>query len=65
MIDMISEQHEAPEILFDTTLIGRDDGQNLQNLIATSLERCEIDNRKQLASNLILSGGTTMFKGFS
>ena len=65
MIDMISEQHEAPEILFDTTLIGRDDGQNLQNLIATSLESCEIDTRKQLASNLILSGGTTMFKGFS
>jgi len=65
MIDLNFEQHAAPEVLFDTTLIGRDDGQNIQNLVTTSLERCEVDTRKALSQNLILAGGTTMFKGFS
>jgi centractin len=65
MIDLTFEQHNAPEVLFNTTHIGRDDGQNLQNLVANSLERCEVDNRKSLASNIILAGGTTMFRGFT
>ena len=63
-IEMTSEQYEAPELLFNTSMIGRDkDG--LQHLITRTLEKCEVDNRKVLASNLILAGGTTMFKGFS
>jgi centractin len=65
MIDLKFEQHNAPEVLFNTTHIGRDDGQNLQNLVANSLEKCEVDNRKSLASNIILAGGTTMFRGFT
>jgi len=65
MIDLTFEQHAAPEVMFNTTLIGRDEGQNFQNLVTTALERCEVDTRKALSQNLILAGGTTMFKGFS
>lgn len=65
MIDLTSEQHEAPEVLFDTQKIGRDDGQNIQNLIISSIEKCDVDTRKILSQNVILAGGSTMFKGFS
>ncbi len=61
---MTSEQYEAPEILFNTAIIGRD-GDGLQHLIKNALEKCELDNRRVLAQNVILAGGSTMFKGFS
>lgn len=63
-IEMTSEQYEAPEILFNTAIIGRD-GDGLQHLIKNTLEKCELDSRRVLAQNVILTGGTTMFKGFS
>jgi actin-related protein len=37
----------------------------LQHLVVSSLDKCEIDSRKQLMQNIILAGGTTMLKGFS
>ena len=65
IVDLTFEQSQAPEVLFDTSLIGRDDGQNVQNLVSDALEKCEIDCRKTLSQNFVLSGGSTMFKGFS
>lgn len=29
-----------------------------------TLDKCEIDNRKNLCKNLVLAGGSTIFKGF-
>ncbi len=33
MLDLTFEQHEAPEVLFNTQLIGRDEGQSIQDLL--------------------------------
>ncbi len=59
-IEMTNEQHEAPEILFNTALIGRD-GESVQHLIVNALETCDIDTRKQLSENVILAGGSVSF----
>ena len=53
----------APEMLFNTSLIGRD-GDSIQNLVLTAIDKCEIDSRKSLSKNIILAGGTTLFRGF-
>merc|ERR1712039_530264 len=34
-------------------------------LVWDSIAKCEIDLRKEMLSNVILSGGSTMFPGFS
>ena len=65
MIDLTFEQHEAPEVLFNSQFIGRDEGQNVQDLIFQAIEKCEVDCRVTLSQNVVLSGGSTMFKGFT
>ncbi len=48
-LDLSFEQGQAPEVLFNTTLIGREGGQSLQNLVADAVEACEVDCRKILS----------------
>jgi centractin len=55
--------NSAPEILFDPSSLGVEYG-GVQNLIAESIERSDLDIRRQLYSEIRLSGGSTMFKGF-
>ncbi|TNV78000.1 hypothetical protein FGO68_gene7504 [Halteria grandinella] len=65
IIDLSQELHEAPEVLFNSTILGRDEGQNVQNLVVDALASCEVDCRKVLSQNLIVCGGGSMFRGFS
>ena len=37
----------------------------IHELTNTSILKCDVDIRKDLYSNVVLSGGTTMFTGFS
>jgi len=55
--------NDAPEILFHPSLIGLEYG-GVQNLIAESIEKSDLDLRRTLYSMIFLSGGSTMFKGF-
>lgn len=58
-----SERFRCPEALFDPSLLGRETkGVHLQ--VHDSIMRCEIDIRKDLYANIVLSGGSTCFKGF-
>lgn len=66
IIDLCLELYQAPEVLFDTSaLIGRDEGQTVQNLVVDALESCEVDTRRVLYENLVVCGGSTMFRGFT
>ena len=38
---------------------------SLQDLIMSSIQACDIDIRRNLYQNIVLSGGNTMFKGIS
>ena len=57
-----NERFRCPEFLFNPGLDGREhDG--MSKLTYKSIQKCDIDNRKDLYANIILSGGTTMFDG--
>ncbi|XP_054716321.1 actin-related protein 10-like [Uloborus diversus] len=50
----------APEILFEQDA----DNKSIATMVLDSLLRCPIDTRKELASNVIIMGGTAMLPGF-
>ena len=52
----------APEAFFNPQLIGREE-EPLDEAIYGSVSACDIDLRKELYQNIVLSGGSTMFPG--
>jgi hypothetical protein len=51
----------APELLFDPSLIGEEcDG--VHRVLHYAIRKSDLDLRRTLYQNIILSGGTTMFK---
>ena len=57
-----SERFLAPEALFNPPLIGRET-LALHDAVFESVQDCDIDLRKDLFQNIVLSGGSTMFPG--
>jgi len=52
----------APECLFDPSMIGvEQDG--IARLVKTTVDCCDMDVRRDMYENIVLSGGTTMYKG--
>ncbi|GAB68568.1 actin II [Plasmodium cynomolgi strain B] len=60
LITVGSERFRCPEALFNPTLIGRE-CPGLHITAYQSIMKCDIDIRKELYSNIVLSGGTTMY----
>ncbi|KAK8795495.1 hypothetical protein WA158_000152 [Blastocystis sp. Blastoise] len=60
---MDSELWRAPECLFNPSLLGYE-YQGVHELLLQSIMKCDIDIRRELFSEIILSGGTTMTKCF-
>lgn len=56
------ERYRAPECLFNPNLIGLDIG-GVGNAIYQCIMKSDLDIRKVLCENFILSGGSTMFPG--
>jgi len=54
----------GPEVLFQPQFIGKE-ADGIHKLTFDSIQKCDIDIRKDLYTNVVLSGGTTMFKGIS
>jgi len=62
VITVGAERFRCPEVLFQPSLIGKEqDG--IHKLTYDSIQKCDIDIRKDLYTNVVLSGGTTMFTG--
>jgi len=62
VITMGNERFRAPEVLFKPSLIGLEqDG--IHTTTYNSIMKCDVDIRKDLYGNTVLSGGTTMFTG--
>ncbi|CAG9772662.1 unnamed protein product [Ceutorhynchus assimilis] len=53
----------APEILFKPDLIG-EESEGLHDVLLYSIQKSDLDLRKVLFKNIVLSGGSTLFKGF-
>jgi len=60
IITIGNERFRCPEVLFKPSFIGKEqDG--VHSLTYESIMKCDVDIRKDLYSNTVLSGGTTMF----
>jgi len=55
-----AERFRCPEVLFNPKLIGKEAG-GIHDLTYDSIKACDIDIRRDLYTNTVLSGGTTMF----
>jgi len=62
VITVGSERFRCPEVLFQPSLIGKESS-GIHALTHSSIKKCDIDIRKDLYTNVVLSGGTTMFTG--
>lgn len=61
-ISIGKERFECPEALFKTSLLGKEDG-GIHSITFDSIMKCDLDVRKSLYENIVLSGGTTMYAG--
>ncbi|MHA1410816.1 MAG: hypothetical protein ACTSQY_11005, partial [Candidatus Odinarchaeia archaeon] len=57
-----AERFLAPEVFFIPGVIGLE-AQPLDEVIVETIEKCDVDLRRDLYSNIVLSGGSTMFPG--
>lgn len=57
------ERFRAPEILFDPEIIGLE-YPGIHQIIIDAINRTDLDLRKSLFGNIVLSGGSTLTKGF-
>merc|ERR1712110_1308592 len=62
MITVGSERFRAPEVLFQPQFIGKEQ-EGVHKLTFDSIMKCDVDIRRDLYKNIIMSGGTTMFTG--
>jgi len=63
MVNVGSEAHEAPEVLFQPDLIGSEEA-GVHTCLHQSLMRSDRDLRSVLYKHIVLAGGSTLFKGF-
>lgn len=64
VISIGNERFRAPELLFQPKLRGLELKGVHQN-IYDSIMKCDVDIRKELYGNIVLSGGTTMYAGLA
>ncbi|CAL4085542.1 unnamed protein product [Meganyctiphanes norvegica] len=64
VITIGNERFRAPEALFQTAFLGME-SMGMHETIYNSIMKCDIDIRKDLYANTVLSGGTTMYPGMA
>jgi actin-related protein len=64
VITIGNERFRCPEVLFQPSLIGME-SEGIHKLGYDSIMKCDVDIRKDLYSNTVLSGGSTMFAGIA
>jgi len=59
-----NERFRCPESLFQPAFLGLE-AAGIHETAYNSIMKCDVDIRKDLYSNIVLSGGTTMFAGIA
>jgi len=62
VITVGNERFRCPEVLFKPSFIGKE-AAGVHTTTYDSIMKCDVDIRKDLYGNIVLSGGTTMFDG--
>nr|prf actin [Oxytricha fallax] len=63
VITIGSERFRCPEYLFKPLEMNGRELDSIQDLTYKSIQECDVDVRRDLYQNIILSGGTTMYEG--
>jgi len=63
IIKLGSEKSKAPEILFRPELIGLE-YPGVHEMVSSCIQKCDIDLRKALYSEIVVAGSTTLMTGF-
>ncbi|KAJ1470914.1 actin family [Baffinella frigidus] len=64
VITIGNERFRCPEVLFQPSFIGLETA-GVHETTYNSIMKCDVDIRKDLYGNIVLSGGTTMFSGIA
>lgn len=59
-----NQQVRCPEVLFKPSMIGKD-FPGVDKAVYNTIQACDIDVRRELYENMLLSGGSTMFPGLN
>jgi actin-related protein len=61
VVTINSQRFRCPEVLFQPSMIGKE-LTGIDQTTYDSIMKCDVDIRKDLYANVVMSGGTTMFK---
>ncbi|PPR95006.1 hypothetical protein GOBAR_AA25657 [Gossypium barbadense] len=64
VITIGAERFRCPEVLFQPSFIGME-AAGIHETTYNSIMKCDVDIRKDLYGNIVLSGGSTMFPGIA
>lgn len=64
IVKVSGERFEAPEVLFQPELLGYE-GVGVHRLLFDTIKKADINLRKPFFGSIVVSGGTTMYPGFS
>jgi len=64
VITIGSSRFRAPEALFAPSMVGLE-SDGIHKLVYDSILKCDVDIRKDLYANIVLSGGSTMYTGIA
>merc|ERR1719334_3050260 len=64
VITIGSSRFRTPEALFDPSMVGLE-SDGIHKLVYDSILKCDVDIRKDLYANIVLSGGSTMYVGIA
>mmetsp|Transcript_26342 Transcript_26342/g.39060 ORF Transcript_26342/g.39060 Transcript_26342/m.39060 type:complete len:377 (-) Transcript_26342:230-1360(-) len=59
-----NERFRCPEVLFQPSLIGKE-ASGVHDCTFQTVMKCDVDIRRDLYANVVMSGGTTMFPGIA
>merc|ERR1712083_322942 len=61
---LLNERFRCPEALFQPSFLGME-AEGVHATTYNSIMKCDVDIRKDLYANIVLSGGTTMYPGIA
>jgi len=64
VITIGNERFRTPEVLFNPAMIGMEQ-EGIHKLTYQSIMKCDVDIRRDLYGNIVMSGGTTMYPGIA
>ncbi len=64
VVTLGSERFRCPEVLFQPSMVGME-AKGIDWCTFDCIQKCDVDVRRDLYANIVLSGGTTMFPGIA